>query len=381
MNNGEGMAEIVNLADISDLADKNNYAQILKQRFRNGKMCTRAGHILLAVNPQKMQVSEALSPQVIDVAAHAFHLMREKSGNQSILMSGESGAGKTHTAEVIMAHLLEISNAGGEGNLVHQRIINASPILESFGNARTVLNDNSSRFGKYIEMKFSPKGGFTEACVESYLLEKVRVISLTNEERNYHVFYELLSMVHNKEDVFHLRGYDWSDFNLLNKGVGCRRDGVKDQDKFQKMRDSMNTVGFSSNEVVSMLKIVSGLLHASNLEISQIEGSNECAIVRNERRHLEIVGSLMGIETDILERGICCETITPGGTTTIAVHQNPEKCKKRLDAFIKASYAELFDYLVRKINQSTGEGADRSRGGGGGGTSCVTSIGILVSWV
>ena len=178
--------------------------------------------------------------------------------NQSILVSGESGAGKTVTTKIVLNYFAMLSKTasrkwiagsvpreevyGDEDISIEQQVLQSNPILESFGNARTIRNDNSSRFGKYIDIKFTKSGKLSGASIETYLLEKVRLIHPGAGERNYHVFYQFLSKCYNARSVddFYIEDFSFDDFRLLcESGTYDRRDGVSDETNHQEMLDAM----------------------------------------------------------------------------------------------------------------------------------------------
>lgn len=388
--------------------------------------------------------------------------------NQSILVSGESGAGKTVTTKLLMTYLSKLSKGGavassdGDDSLssasssfaspndfgmsIEKRILESNPILESFGNARTVRNDNSSRFGKYIEMKFEsamsslpssssssdiiiPDASLVGASIETYLLEKVRLVHQSPGERNYHIFYELFSMKYAEEDddngivrdenneggvvsfqELGLLDYDMEDFRMLNNsGTYDRRDGVSDQQTFWNTKHAMKTMEFTPCDVSNVLHIIASLLHASNLTFVQkgvSAGQNECdeCALDETNPHLEYVVNLLGISVDKLNSAVCYHEITIGGDGGGAngfgrVHHNrggtsethqrvltQEQAAKGVEALIKATYGAIFEYLVRRINSSVASGnasrpnqlaAERSRAGMGRLVK-ESSIGILV---
>ena len=199
---------------------------------------------------------------------------------QSILVSGESGAGKTMTTRFIMNYLAQISFEIDNHHLheskmkcnelktIAQKILQSNPILESFGNARTIRNDNSSRFGKFIEIHFE-KGSMIGASIETYLLEKVRLVSQSIGERNYHIFYELLSSLNDVERMRY--GFDGDaqsaeDYILTNQsGTYDRRDGVNDSDSFSLLSEAMLTMGFSSFTFGAVKEMIAAIMHLGNI--------------------------------------------------------------------------------------------------------------------
>ena len=378
---------------------------------------------------------ELLPPHVYDLADATYRSMLLKmdveggssssssgaSGcNQSILVSGESGAGKTVTTKFIMQYLATLSQrmaeakANGENpktptkpvkgsrgkarpslpkeqsntNVnIEQQVLQSNPILESFGNARTIRNDNSSRFGKFIEIKFNPKGTLVGASVETYLLEKVRLISQSEGERNYHVFYEMLcGMTDEDLDQYLLGEYTAEDFRITScSGTYDRRDGVKDTDTYEDLVDALEVMGFTPEQQNDVFSIASAVLHLSNLSINPIKGGEECEI-DSSNEHLEPILELLGVTAENLNQALCYFKIEARGQSYTRAVQK-DKAEKGLEALIKATYSAMFDFIVKRINSSItakkkkaedgggGGGKSRKRSGGGGGGDAV--IGVL----
>lgn len=188
---------------------------------------------------------EKLPPHVYSTSASAYKSMQSSKKDQSILVSGESGAGKTETTKIVMNHLASI--AGGRNDTAISRVIDVNPLLESFGNAKTVRNDNSSRFGKFTQMQFDKKNNLIGARCDTYLLEKSRVVSIEEGERNYHVFYQMLSGLANDEiDRLQLDpGVDYAYIGLLQE-MEIR--GLDDRKNFDKTRHALNTIGLEKSD-------------------------------------------------------------------------------------------------------------------------------------
>ena len=311
--------------------------------------------------------------------------------NQSILVSGESGAGKTVTTKFIMQYLATLSKrsskdggrrksltASGGKTDIEQQVLQSNPILESFGNARTIRNDNSSRFGKFIEIQFTETGNLIGANIETYLLEKVRLVSQTEGERNYHIFYEILQgMEDNLLEKFYLTEYTAVDFRMTNQSdTYDRRDGVSDYETFQDLLGAMETMGFESSEQSDIMSVTCALLHASNLTLNSINAGDESEVDRSNV-HLEPLTSLLGISADALNRALCYFSITAGREKHTRSNSK-EKAAKGLLALIKATYGALFTYVVRRVNESiTVEDVSAKGGRGKDVKKAAASIGVL----
>jgi myosin V len=461
----------------------------LKLRYKQDLIYTSTGPVLLALNPfrnlrglygeatmkaywefaeQPMQntgaIIERLPPHVYAIADGSFRAMMRKledligsqgidyssssasitsdsvsttsniaslgskGCNQSILVSGESGAGKTVTTKFVMKYLAALSQrstalkcpakraylqvaenknaspklssvqhvfshhfssaslrrsgpsvvahsevdgtfssssitglasvsmlSGSPSNTIEAQVLQSNPILESFGNARTVRNDNSSRFGKFIEIQFNGNGKLVGAQIETYLLEKIRLITQSNGERNYHIFFELLS---GGIDARELSQYYLaptarpSDFRVTANGTYDRRDGVTDRETFKQLRAALRTMQFDAGHQQEVLSVVAVILHASNLNFKDASRTDteEC-VLDLDNIHLEPVCALLGISIEALQEALCHFTIT-AGSQSIRRSLNRIGAAKGLEAMLKLIYGALFEYLVQRINDS-----------------------------
>lgn len=426
--------------------------ECLSHRYLQDTIYTFTGPVLLALNPfqsirglygentmkkywdhaEKGNPSDSLPPHVYSIADASFRSMMRKLDesleeeapqgcDQSILVSGESGAGKTVTAKFVMKYLAALSQratevhhqpqkrayaiveearkaqreqqenthmgtpppkstmqnwttpsntrqsgnsnrdgglanattlSGSASNSIESQVLQSNPILESFGNARTVRNDNSSRFGKFIEMQFTRYGKLIGAQIETYLLEKVRIVTQSIGERNYHIFYELLS---GGMDARELRQFFLAatatadDFKITCSGTYDRRDGVSDKDTYWALRSAMNTMKFPTYEQKDIFSVTAAILHASNLCFLDL-GEESSLDERNV--HLAPVCHLLGVTAGDLNRALCYFSITAGKDGTVERSLTLEKAEKGLEALLKATYGALFAYLVRRINDS-----------------------------
>lgn len=327
-----------------------------------------------------------LPPHAYELADQTYRSMmnkvEEQGGgdptgcDQSILISGESGAGKTFTTKIIMQYLATLSerqtsadNAKSEGKKhkkkkkqhqdnsnkdasIEDQVLQSNPILESFGNARTHRNDNSSRFGKFIELRFNHKGTLVGACIETYLLEKVRLISQAEGERNYHVFYEMLAGMNDTEkEPYLLDEYTAEDFNITScSGTYTRRDGVKDVDTYKDLVEAFHIMGFTEEQQKDMFSIVSAVLHLSNLTVNPLDGGEACE-VDGENEHIDPILQLLGVTKENLNQAICYYKISVGGQS-YTKNLTPQKAERGIEALMKATYSAMFDYIVKNVNSS-----------------------------
>ena len=453
--------------------------ECLQNRYDDNRIYTATGPVLLALNPFKAiqglygeatmksywekaenQTTEELPPHVYAIADEAFrNMMRSleqglgtenegKSCDQSILVSGESGAGKTVTTKFVMKYLAALSQrtgveakpqrayakheeekkeeqkkeelarkkaererrkkaglpaysgyvpaatsflppptaassgppswvkrSGGDNaikkqnsgdalsnvmnlsgsksnNSIEAQVLQSNPILESFGNARTIRNDNSSRFGKFIEIQFTSTGRLVGAQIETYLLEKVRLVTQSLGERNYHIFYEMLSGAMPADE---LRNYfiastaSPDDFKITASGTLDRRDGVSDRDTCRDLQAAMNSMNFTIEEQRNVFATAAAILHASNLtfcdfdQYCQLDGHNV---------HLEPVCHLLGVTAEDLNQALCHCSISAGREAEVQQNLDIDKAEKGLEALLKATYGALFTFLVSRINDS-----------------------------
>jgi myosin V len=391
----------------------------LQRRYAADCIYTFTGPVLLALNPfqtvrglygeavQRKYVEAAeqhdctMPPHVYAIADAAFRSMMraledsisvpnisamEASTsstivvNQSILVSGESGSGKTVTTKFVMKYLAALSQRSvllakpaeraykqvqswrqqpqlsqdcdlmDSVDTIEAQVLQSNPVLESFGNARTVRNDNSSRFGKFIEIQFTASGKLVGASLETYLLEKIRLIRQCAGERNYHIFYELLQGA-SKRELSHLYlsvTATPDDFKLTCSGTHTRRDGVTDRETYAGLQLALQTMKFSKADIQSVFSVVGAILHASNLNF--VEGENDTCRLHEENPHIEPVCALLGLTAEDLNEALCHCTLTAGASTTVKRSLNADQAASGLESLMKETYGALFQYLVRRIN-------------------------------
>ena len=294
--------------------------------------------------------------------------------DQSILISGESGAGKTYNTKMAMRYLASISrqhmvvsspsstltstfdplSSSSPPKSMEQQVLQSNPILESFGNARTVRNDNSSRFGKLINIKFHYSGYILGASIDTYLLEKVRLVRQAPGERNYHIFYQLLFGLidSNQRHALGIQGCTVEDFKITcMSGTFDRRDGVCDTSTYRELVQALDTVGFSSQEQEQLFHVITGLLHMSNIDFHENTESSDSSNVNIHHPSLNPVLHLLGVQIQSLNQALCTCTLTVRGEVMIK-KLNVDKAEKAKEALMKATYGALFEYIVYKVNQS-----------------------------
>ncbi|CBK23300.2 uncharacterized protein [Blastocystis hominis] len=340
----------------------------VRKRYMEGKIYTWVGSnktILLSVNPfqnlplySPEQISlhanpppnRLLPPHVYDIAYSAFQEMSVDGTDQSILISGESGAGKTEATKQCLGFIAEV--AGSDSSL-EQKVLQTNPVLEAFGNAKTVRNNNSSRFGKWIEVHFSNRNHVCGASIECYLLEKSRVVDQQKGERNFHIFYQLLS----SPDL--CRAYNLTsaaDYRYLTAGQCLEVEGMDDKANFLEVLNSFESLGFSQEDRESVLSLLAAILKLGNIKYEETGGASlhPGSSISNEDVLCE-AATLLQIPANSLKEAICTRRITVKEGNGVNVTIIPLSCREAIqncDALAKELYSRLFDWIVEKINLS-----------------------------
>ncbi|CAM9166452.1 unnamed protein product [Ascophyllum nodosum] len=342
-----------------------------RAKLKNQRPYTFMGTILIAVNPLRKvpnpemndYMDRSLNPEAphpYAIAELAYHQMRLGAGrqaaNQSIVVSGESGAGKTETSKIILSFLTHRS-VGGVAEL-EQKVVDSSPILESFGNAKTLRNNNSSRFGKFLKLQFTrEKYKLTGAFIETYLLEKSRVLSQGKGERNFHILYELVAggAANGMADRLKLDSVD--SYRILTSSGCTTLEGVDDAVQFLGVKDAFDTIGLDDATQMEVWEMLAAVLHLSNLEFDEKDDSQGKIAAIDDRKAIERLSIVLGVDETRLEAMLTVrEVVTRGETFKIklAVHE----AELTRDAIVKSLYESLFLWIVEVINTSLGKGED-----------------------
>jgi myosin protein heavy chain len=370
------MAELTHLNEASVVHN-------LHMRYQADLIYTYSGLFLVTVNPYcplpiytneyinmyKGRSREDTKPHIYAVADEAFRNLVDEGENQSILVTGESGAGKTENTKKVIQYLAAVAhsespvkNRGQHSNLSAQ-ILRANPILEAFGNAQTVRNNNSSRFGKFIRIEFNKNGSIAGAFIDWYLLEKSRVVKISAQERNYHVFYQLLKGADRQmKQSFLLSDRDVEDFAYTREGHDVIS-GVSDRDEWSSLMEAFNVMGFSEKEQIGILRTVAAVLHLGNITVvKESRTADQARLAPEAMEHVERVCKLLGVSKEPFLQGLLHPKVKAGREWVEKV-QTPEQVKLGLDALAKGIYERGFGDLVTRINRQldrTGMGLDDS---------------------
>lgn len=346
--------------------------QNLRSRYDINEIYTYTGSILIAVNPfmrlphlydkhmmeqYKGAAFGELSPHPFAVADAAYRVMIKEGISQSILVSGESGAGKTESTKMLMQYLAYMGGrAVSEGRTVEQQVLQSNPVLEAFGNAKTVRNNNSSRFGKFVEIQFDKKGRISGAAIRTYLLERSRVCQVSNPERNYHCFYMLCAAP--PEEIERYKLGNPRTFHYLNQSDCYDLDGLDESKEYLATRTALDIVGISLAEQDAIFRVVAAILHLGNIEFvkgKEIDSSEPKD--DKSRFHLRTAAELFMCDVKALEDSLCKRVIVTRDETIIK-WLDPDAAVQSRDSLAKIVYSRLFDWLVDKINSTIGQDPD-----------------------
>ncbi|XP_010414067.1 PREDICTED: myosin-12-like isoform X2 [Camelina sativa] len=338
-------------------------------RFALNEIYTYTGNILIAVNPfqrlphlysvhmmeqYKGAAFGELSPHLFAVADTSYRAMINEARSQSILVSGESGAGKTETTKMLMRYLAFMGGRSDtEGRSVEQQVLESNPVLEAFGNAKTVKNNNSSRFGKFVEIQFDKRGKISGAAIRTYLLERSRVCQVSDPERNYHCFYMLCAAP--PEEAKKFKVGDPRTFHYLNQTNCYEVSNVDDAREYIETRNAMDIVGIGQEAQDAIFRVVAAILHLGNVNFIKGEEADSSKLRDDKSKyHLQTAAELLMCNEKMMEDSLCKRVIvTPDGNITKPL--DPESAASNRDALAKTVYSRLFDWIVDKINSSIGQ--------------------------
>uniref|UniRef100_UPI00358E24F8 unconventional myosin-VIIa-like n=1 Tax=Myxine glutinosa TaxID=7769 RepID=UPI00358E24F8 len=350
-----GVEDMIRLGDLHEAGILRN----LLIRYRQQLIYTYTGSILVAVNPYQLlpiytaeDIRRYINKKIGEVPPHIFAIadncygnMRRHNHDQCCIISGESGAGKTESTKLILQFLASIS---GQHSWIEQQVLEANPILEAFGNAKTIRNDNSSRFGKYIDIHFNRRGVIEGSRIEQYLLEKSRVCHQAPDERNYHIFYCLLRGMSEpeKQQLGLVRA---EDYTYLTMGGCTMCEGRDDAREFVGIRSAMRVLMFTEKESLEVLKLLAAILHMGNLlfEARTYDNLDSCEVQYS--MHLKMAAQLLEVDVSDLRNCLSSRTLIARGET-VTTPLNREQALDVRDAFVKGIYGRMFVWIVEKIN-------------------------------
>ncbi|XP_068108581.1 unconventional myosin-Ie-like [Hyperolius riggenbachi] len=361
-----GVDDMVLLSKITEEAIVDN----LKKRYMDDYIFTYIGPVLISINPFKqlpyftekeIEMYQGAAqyenpPHIYALADTMYRNMLIDGENQCVIISGESGAGKTVAAKYIMGYVSKVSGGGPKVQHVKDIILKSNPLLEAFGNAKTVRNNNSSRFGKYFEIQFSRGGEPDGGKISNFLLEKSRVVSQNTGERNFHIFYQLLDGA-TAEDRENLGITNPEYYFYLNQSAVYHVEEVSDKKEFAETMAAMEVVGLSFEAQANVLQIVAGILHLGNIAFKE---SGNYAVVESTD-FLAFPSYLLGIDQSRLQEKLTSRKMDSkwgGKSEVIDVTLNVEQACFTRDALSKALYTRLFDYLVEAVNKAMRKDAE-----------------------
>ncbi|KAK6473316.1 unconventional myosin-Ic isoform X1 [Huso huso] len=344
----------------------------LRKRFKENLIYTYIGSVLVSVNPYKeleiysKQHMERyrgvnfyeVSPHIYAVSDNSYRAMRTERKDQCILISGESGAGKTEASKKILQYYAVTCPASDKVETVKDRLLQSNPVLEAFGNAKTLRNDNSSRFGKYMDIQFDFKGAPVGGHILNYLLEKSRVVHQNHGERNFHVFYQLIEG--GDDDLLRRLGLERNaqQYQYLVKGNCPKVSSINDKNEWKVVRKALSVIGFSEDEVEELLNIIASVLHLGNVQFAGDEQGNAQITTETQIKYL---ARLLGVEGAALKEALTHKKIIAKGEELVSPLNLEQAAYASLSLSLsplKAVYAgtlvqgRTFSWLVSKINES-----------------------------
>lgn len=366
----------------------------MKERHGTGHPYTRTGDIVIAVNPfqwfkeiytEKVRARYArtlvwenkeggdqrdkVAPHVYETSAMSYNGLAFGGNNQSILVSGESGAGKTETVKICMNHIATCQQGpkanSSEMSPVVQRVLESNPLLEAFGNAKTVRNDNSSRFGKYIQLQFDMgdkaqqqyRSRDKATCVlagskcEAYLLEKNRVTSHESAERTFHIFYQIVAARDKTKYWSKLAGTSNESFRFIGHTDTDTIEGMKDADHFANTVRVLEEIGVSGDKLMTLMQSIIIVMQLGNITFKPNPKDDDHSQVSSTKEFADLC-ELMCIPEASLETSFTERTMKTRNET-YKVPLNPEKARESTEAFAREIYGRAFLWLVRQINDAT----------------------------
>jgi hypothetical protein len=360
--NLEPAPDMVKLGDLHEAALLHN----LRLRFSSDDIFTFIGPILVACNPYKRlpiftpefiqryhsaNAAEILPPHVYGLANNTYVNMLRDGEDQSVVISGESGAGKTEETKMCLEFLAAVASDDRATTRPEQLLLKSSPILEAMGNAKTIRNNNSSRFGKYMQIRFNRRGKIMGGSIIKYLLEKGRVVRPAAGERNYHIFYLMSFLL--KEERAALSYATPEKFRFCSAGGVTTVEGIDDESEMADFREAWDTMGVDEEEVQSLYRVIAAVLHLGNLTFGT--GDDGHAVVKLKGNGpLSTVAELFESKADELERTLTVRSMQSGGRNSevVRIPLTAEQAVESQEGLAKAAYSRVFDWVVGRLNRA-----------------------------
>ncbi|XP_063720673.1 unconventional myosin-Ia-like isoform X2 [Symsagittifera roscoffensis] len=370
LDNKSGLHDAVLL----DPIDEESFVDNLRKRYKDDKIYTYIGNVVVSVNPyRKLPIygedvlrtyaereDFEVEPHIYAIADNAFRSMRQWGRDQCIIISGESGAGKTEASKQVMHYVSEVSGKAEIVRKVKNQLLESNPVLEAFGNAKTNRNDNSSRFGKYMDMKFNIQGDPVGGVITTYLLEKSRIQQLEVGERNFHIFYSLISSattnlkknlgLEDDPSAYHIlcsleNRSAVAPINILNKLSRSDQGG-----NFNALTNSMKSCGFTDREIEGVFELIAAILKLGNVKFYS-EDSDSPAVIKDFREMKQVCGLLQMDDLEVLRNAITKRTIVTSAERVVKKF-NADQSNDARNALSKEIYSMMFHWIVRKINNT-----------------------------
>ncbi|XP_022782685.1 unconventional myosin-Ib-like isoform X3 [Stylophora pistillata] len=363
LDNMVGVGDMVLLEPLTE----DSLIENLWDRYNNKDIYTYIGDVVVSINPYRKfnlytpeRITEyrsrniyELPPHIYAIADDAYRSMRDYNQDQCILITGESGAGKTEASKIVMQYVAAVSGKGWEVDRVKEQLLQSNPVMEAFGNAKTLKNDNSSRFGKYMDLEFDFKGDPVGGVITKYLLEKSRVVHQAQGERNFHIFYHLLSGASDELlGKLHL-SRDCNDYTYLNHSGCIKVNTIDDKKDFLVVERAMDIVGFTQDEKLSIYTLLSAILNLGNIAFDEAVdkvGGHDTVTPTNQK-YLDWACEMLQCGTHLLKDGLSKRTVE-AGNERVSTHLTTAQAYYAKDALCKAIYRRMFTWMIQRINDS-----------------------------
>ncbi|EAS07846.3 myosin heavy chain (macronuclear) [Tetrahymena thermophila SB210] len=365
----QGIEDLLNLQELNE----GNFLKNLNERYNRNEIYTCIGEsIIISINPfKKLNIYDIpkFKQTINETKAHLYKITENTLKNlesfgcsQSIIISGESGSGKTESTKIILNYLSEFDKSKESNQLndqlagseqkkksIQEQIVDNNYILEAFGNAKTVRNDNSSRFGKFIKVYIGDDMRIKSANIVNYLLEKSRVTKIAAQERNYHIFYQMLQ---GGSADFKKKYYLKSIDNYVYLSQGDTFSNLNDDQNFQNVLKCLDIMKFTSDQIQSLFSIVSAILQLGNINIFSI--NDHQSSIGEHDEYLQYAATLLQLQSKEELKKVICNPIIfdPSSKTNIEINQSVQQAQQNVDSLCKLLYGNMFDWIVEQINKT-----------------------------